>query len=117
VLTVDRLKLVLAVLALVGGIAAYYYLGDKPDYVRVLSILGAGTVAVIIAMQTETGRSAWEFAKGARTELRKVVWPTRKETIQVTLLVVVMIVIAAFLLWFIDWFLVLGIKTLTGKGS
>ena len=113
----DRLKLVLAVLALAGGIAAYYYLGDKPDYVRVLSILGAGTVAVAIAMQTETGRSAWEFAKGSRTELRKVVWPTRKETIQVTLLVVVMIIIAAFLLWFIDWFLVLGIKTLTGKGS
>ena len=117
VFTAERFKLVIALLAFVGGIVAYYYLGDKPDYIRVLTLLGASAVTVVVAMQTETGRDTWEFAKGARTELRKVVWPTRKETVQVTLLVVVMIILAGLLLWFIDWLLVMGIKALTGQGS
>ena len=115
--TAERFKLVIAVLTFVGGIAAYYYLGGKPDYIRVLTLLGAGVMAVVVAMQTQTGRDTWEFAKGARTELRKVVWPTRKETVQVTLLVVVMIILAGLLLWFIDWLLIMAIKALTGQGS
>ena len=115
--TAERFKLSAALLTFVGGIVAYYYLAGQPDYIRVLTLLGAGAVAVVVAMQTETGRATWEFAKGARTELRKVVWPTRKETIQVTLLVVVMIILAGLLLWFIDWLLVMGIKALTGQGS
>ena len=109
--------MVVAVLVLVAGIGAYYYLGGKPDYIRLLTLLGAGAVAVAVAMQSETGRSAWEFAKGARVELRKVVWPTRKETIQVTLTVVVMIILVALFLWIVDWLLVVGIKALTGQGS
>jgi preprotein translocase subunit SecE len=117
VLTADRLKLVVAVLVLVTGIGAYYYLGDKPDLVRIASILGAGAVAVAIAMQTALGRETWEFTKESRIELRKVVWPERKETVQVTLIVVVMIIVTAIILWFIDWTLIAGIKALTGQGS
>ena len=109
--------MIVAVLVLGAGVGAYYYLGGKPDFVRLLALLGAVALAVAVAMQSETGRSAWEFAKGARIELRKVVWPTRKETIQVTLTVVVMIILVALFLWFVDWLLVVGIKALTGQGS
>jgi len=117
VLTADRIKLVLAVLALVAGIGGYYYLGDMTLLVRVLALLGALAVAVVIGMQTEPGRSAWTFTKEARQEMRKVVWPTRKETTQMTLVVVAMVVIMSLFLWFVDWGLLAAVKALTGQRS
>jgi preprotein translocase subunit SecE len=115
--TADRIKLVLAVLALAAGIGGYYYLADKLLLVRVLVLLGAAVVTVVIAMQTEFGRGAWTFAKESRQEIRKVVWPSRKETVQVTLVVVAMVVAAALFLWIVDWGLLAAIKALTGQRS
>ena len=114
-LTADRFKLVLAVLALASGIAGYYYLGDKTLVVRVLALLGALAVTVAIAMQTELGRAAWAFGKDAQIELRKVVWPSRKETVQVTLMVVVIVIAVSIFLWFVDWGLLAAVKALTGQ--
>lgn len=111
----DRIKMVLAVLAVVAGIGAYYYLGDKALFIRVLAVLGSVIVAAAIALQTETGRTAWAFAKEAQVELRKVVWPTRKETTQMTLVVVVMVIVVAIFLWFVDWGLLAAVKALTGQ--
>jgi preprotein translocase subunit SecE len=115
--TADRIKLVLAVLALAAGIGGYYYLGDKLLLVRVVVLLGAAIVTVVIAMQTELGRAAWTFAKESRQEIRKVVWPSRKETVQVTLVVVAMVVAAALFLWIVDWGLLAAVKALTGQRS
>jgi preprotein translocase subunit SecE len=115
--TADRIKLILAGLALVAGIGGYYLLGDKALVVRLLALLGALLVATAIALQTGPGRTAWTFTKEAQVELRKVVWPNRKETMQVTLVVVAMVIIAALFLWFIDWVLLFGVKALTGQGS
>jgi preprotein translocase subunit SecE len=115
--TADRIKLLLAVLALAAGIGGYYYLGDKAMLLRVVVLLGALIVTVAIAMQTTIGRSAWAFAKEAQVELRKVVWPSRKETVQVTLLVVAMVVIASLFLWIVDWGLLAAVKALTGQRS
>jgi preprotein translocase subunit SecE len=115
--TADRIKLVLAVLALAAGIGGYYYLADKLMLVRVLVLLGAAVVTVVIAMQTEFGRGAWTFAKESRQEIRKVVWPSRKETVQVTLVVVAMVVAAALFLWIVDWGLLAAVKALTGQRS
>ena len=116
-MTADRIKLVLAMLALVAGIGGYYYFGDQLLLVRVVVLLGAAIVTVVIAMQTEFGRAAWVFAKESRQELRKVVWPSRKETVQVTLVVVAMVVVAALFLWIVDWGLLAAIKALTGQRS
>ena len=116
-LTADRIKLVLAVLALAAGIAGYYYLGDKSTLVRVLVIFGALAVTVALALQTELGRGAWNFTKEAQIELRKVVWPTRKETVQVTLVVVVMVLAVSIFLWLVDWGLLAAVKALTGQRS
>jgi preprotein translocase subunit SecE len=117
VLTADRIKLVLAVLALIAGIGGYYYFGDMSLLVRVLVLLGALAVTVVIGMQTEPGRAAWTFTKEARLEMRKVVWPTRKETTQMTLVVVAMVVLMSLFLWVVDWGLLAAVKALTGQRS
>jgi preprotein translocase subunit SecE len=101
--TADKLKLILAVLIVAGGIGGFYYFDDKPALIQVAVMLAAVVLAVIIAAQTEFGRGTWEFAKGARLELRKVVWPARKETMQVTLIVFVMVILVAVYMWVIDW--------------
>ena len=116
-LTADRIKLVLAVLALVAGIGGYYYLGDKTLLVRVLVLLGALAVTVAVALQTELGRATWTFGKEAQIELRKVVWPSRKETTQVTLMVVLMVIAVSIFLWLVDWGLLTAVKSLTGQRS
>ncbi len=116
-MTADRIKLVLAVLVLFAGIGGYYYLGDKALVLRVLVVLGAFAAAAVIALQTGTGRAAAAFTREALVELRKVVWPTRKETAQVTMVVVAMVIFAAIFLWLVDWMLLAGVKALTGQGS
>jgi preprotein translocase subunit SecE len=113
----DRIKLVVAVLALAAGIGGYYYLADKTVLLRVVALLGALAVAVAIAMQTELGRAAWTFTRESRQELRKVVWPSRKETTQMTLVVVAMVVIVSLFLWIVDWGLLSAVKALTGQRS
>ncbi len=116
-LTVDRIKMVLAVLVLVAGIVGYYYLGETVLVVRVLVFLGALIVAAGIALTSAPGRAAWAFGRESLVELRKVVWPTRKETGQVTLVVVAMVIFVSLFLWFVDWILTYGVKVLTGQGT
>ncbi len=113
-MTADKLKLILAVLIVAGGIGGFYYFGDKPDLIRVAVLLAAAVLAVIFIAQTEFGRNTWEFAKGSRLELRKVVWPARKETMQVTLIVFVMVVLVAMYMWVIDWGLHKIVRVVTG---
>ncbi|HLQ26496.1 MAG TPA: preprotein translocase subunit SecE [Acidiferrobacterales bacterium] len=111
----DRLKLILAVLIVAIGIGAFYYLDTKSDWIRYLILLGALTAAVAVAATTVQGKSAWEFTKEARVELRKVVWPTRKETAQMTLVVIIMVIVVALFLWIVDWGLIKAVQALTGQ--
>ena len=66
---------------------------------------------------TPKGRGIWRFAVDARTEVRKVVWPTRQETLQTTLIVIVMVIIVAIILWLLDIFLGWSIRSLMGQGG
>ena len=113
-MTADKLKLILAVLIVISGIGGFYYFGDKAELIRWAALLAAFVVAIILAAPTALGRSAWEFIKGARLELRKVIWPTKKETMQVTLVVFVMVVLVAVYMWVIDWGLHKIVKVVTG---
>ncbi len=115
--TADKIKLFIAVLVFAAGIAGYYFLGDKSQLIRVLTLLVAGGVAMAVFLQTPAGRASWAFIKEARIELRKVVWPARKETVQVTLAVIVMIIAVALFLWLIDWGLSFAMRALTGPGA
>ena len=113
--TADRLKLILAVLIVVIGIGAFYYFDTKSDWIRYLILLGAFAAAVVVAATTIPGKAAWEFAVDARMELRKVVWPTRKETVQMTLVVIAMVIVVALFLWIVDWGLIKAVQALTGQ--
>ena len=85
----DIAKLVASAAILVGGIAAFYMLVDVPLAVRWLIVLGALAAGIVVALQSARGREFWQFMQGSRVELRKVVWPTRQETMQTTMVVVV----------------------------
>lgn len=77
-------------------------------------MLVAFSVAVAIALKTTPGTEILEFIQGARTEVRKVVWPTRAETTQTTLIVIAMVVIMGLLLWLLDVVLFWLIRLITG---
>ena len=81
---------------------------------RVVGLLVMVLVAMVIALQTVAGRNSWAFAQAARTEVRKVVWPTRKETVQMTITVVIAVFIMSLLLWGFDSFLAWLVKALIG---
>ncbi len=87
---------------LIAGIVGFYYFEDQSQLLRVLGILAVGAVAVGIVLTTEMGRNGWSFVKEARVEVRKVVWPTRQETLQSTAIVLFMVVLVAIMLWLFD---------------
>jgi preprotein translocase subunit SecE len=113
----DTVKLAAAVAILVGGIAAFYLMSSYPLALRwaiVFASLGAG---IFVALQSAQGREFWQFVQGSRIELRKVVWPTRQETLQTTLVVFVAILAMGIFFWVLDWVLGSVTATLTGRGG
>lgn len=98
----DMLKwLVVAVLVVVGVVGNQYF-SAEPILYRVLALLVISAVAGVVALQTSKGQAFWVLAKEARVEIRKVVWPTRQETTQTTLIVVAVVLVMALLLWGLD---------------
>ncbi|HUT41010.1 MAG TPA: preprotein translocase subunit SecE [Gammaproteobacteria bacterium] len=113
----DGLKMTLAVLLLAGGIGAFYYFGDQLLVVRVLGLLAVAGVAVFIAAQSSMGKGVLGFVTGAQSEVRRVVWPTRAETVQTTLAVLFIVLLVGIALWLLDMVLLWAIKLLTGQGG
>ena len=99
---VDKLKFVLAALAVVAGIAGFYLLAPDASLLRTASVLGGLVVAVLLVWTTTQGRQLVVFARESIFEVRKVVWPTRKETVQTTAMVFVFVLIMAIFLWLTD---------------
>ncbi|PCI16137.1 MAG: preprotein translocase subunit SecE [Piscirickettsiaceae bacterium] len=113
----NSLKLVLAIAMIIVGIGGFYYFGNESLLLRVIGLLVALGVAVTLVMMTDTGRGFWQFVQGSQVELRKIVWPTKKETMQTTLIVMVMVLFVGVLLWMFDGLLLWGIGMVTGQGS
>jgi len=93
--------LVVAVLVAVGVVGNQLYSSESILY-RVVALLVLASIAVFIALQTSKGQSLVSLVKEARAEIRKVVWPTRQETTQTTLIVVAVVLVMALLLWGLD---------------
>ena len=108
----EQFKQIVVGLLLIAGFAGYYLLADQIQVVRVLAVIGGVVAAVAVGMTTEMGQKIWGFVKESRAEVRRVVWPTRAETLQMTLLVFVMVVVASFVLWVFDWMLSQSVKAL-----
>ena len=113
----DSLKLGIAVATLAGGIVAFYYFEGQLLVLRVLGLLAVAGISVFVAAQSNTGKNIIGFIRGAQTEVRKVVWPTRAETVQTTLAVILMVFLVGIFLWLLDMFLLWAIQVLTGQGG
>ena len=113
----DTVKLVVALMLLGGAVFAFYWYADQSLLMRVLGLLGVAAVSILIASQTALGRSTWTFIGATRTEVRKVVWPTRTETTQTALAVLFVVVLMGVVLWLLDMFLLWAIRLLTGQGG
>ncbi len=114
---VDVMKLVAAVLLVIAGIVAFYALPTQSDWVRWGAVAAGVVLAIVVFASSPRGRAVWQFALDSRQELRKVVWPTRQETTQMTLVVFVFVLIAGFFFWGLDLFLGWATRFLTGQGG
>ena len=115
--SLDTIKLTTAVLLLLGGVVAFYWFEGESLLVRVLGMLAVAGISLFIASQTDKGRSAFGFMASTRTEVRKVIWPTRAETMQTAMIVFFVVFLMGVLLWLLDMFLLSAIRFLTGQGS
>ncbi len=113
----DTVKLVLALLVLVLGIVGYYEYAAESLLYRVLGLVFMVSIALAISYTTRMGQAIVAFAQDARMEVRKVVWPTRQETVQTTLMVIAAVVIIGIILWIVDMILANAIQWLTGTGA
>ncbi len=103
--TADRLKLGLSVLVVLAGIIAYSALESRiPAVARVAIFIASLIVAAVIVWFTEPGRRTVAFAHESYNEVRRVVWPTRKETMQMTGIVFAFVAIMGLFLWLLDKF-------------
>jgi preprotein translocase subunit SecE len=98
----DKIKFALALALLIAGVTGFYVLAEQAMVLRVLVVLGGVAAAVAVAWYTEPGQRFFEFGRETRSEVKKVVWPTRKETLQTTGLVFVFVLVMAIFLWLTD---------------
>ncbi len=110
----DTFKLLLAIVILILGIVGFYYYEAESQLYRVLGVVFAAGVAVAISSTTNLGQNLIGFGREARMEVRKVVWPTRQETVQTTFMVLVAVIIIGIFLWLIDMLLAQAIQMITG---
>ncbi len=101
----DWLKWLVVIGLVGGGIFANWYFQDQSLLLRVVGLVVLGAAAFFVATLTEKGGAAWSLLKEARSEIRRVVWPTNQETTQTTIVVLVLIFIFALILWLLDWML------------
>jgi preprotein translocase subunit SecE len=98
----DKAKLAVAGLLVIGSVVAFYALGKQDQWVRILALLGLLVVAVGIFFTSETGKQLIAYGQDSIKEVKKVVWPTRKEATQMTLYVFAFVFVMALFLWITD---------------
>ena len=105
----DTVKLLGSVLILLAGIVSY----QISILFRVLIILASVVISLVIFFQTLKGKTLWEFFQGSRVEIKKVIWPTRQETLQTTLTVFVFVLIMGIFFWVLDFLLLFLTNAIT----
>lgn len=98
----DKAKLALAVLLVVGAVAAFYLLAQSDLWLRVVALLALLAAAVGVFLTSENGKQLIAFGRDAVKETKKVVWPTRKEAMQMTGYVFAFVFVMALFLWLTD---------------
>jgi preprotein translocase subunit SecE len=98
----DKVKLALAAVLVGVGIWGYYWLADRAFVLRLLAVLAGFGAGAAVAWLSTPGRQFAVFAGESIAEVKKVVWPTRKETIQTTAAVFAFVLVMAVFLWLTD---------------
>jgi preprotein translocase subunit SecE len=113
----EKIRLAFAFLLVVAGIGGFYYLAEYAAVLRVLSVLAGLGAALAVVWTTAPGQAAVGFTRESMLETRKVVWPTRKETVQTTGIVFALVVVMAIFLWIVDVSLLSLVKLLMGRSA
>ncbi len=98
----DKIKIALAVVAAIAGVVGFYSLAGQPALVRAGALVAGLLIAIALLYVSATGREFLNFAKEAVRETKKVVWPTRKEATQITLIVFAFVLVMSIFLWGTD---------------
>jgi preprotein translocase subunit SecE len=115
--TADKVKLGIAILIAIAGVAGYYVLASQATWLRWIAVVASLALAAVVVAFSRYGSEFRRFVELARIELRKVVWPTRQETLQTTLVVFLFVAVAGAFFWALDLVLAWATKFLTGQGS
>jgi|SRR5665811_2608402 preprotein translocase subunit SecE len=113
----DKIKLFVALLLVAAGIAGYYYLHDSAAVLKLASVLVGLLLATGVAWTSQSGKRFFAFGKDSVAEAKRVVWPTRKETLQTTAVVIAFAITMALFLWAVDASLMLVVNKLMGRGE
>ncbi len=115
--TADQVKLGVAILIVIAGVAGYYVLAGWPAWLRWTAVAASLALAALVLAFSYYGREFRQFVELARIELRKIVWPSRQETGMTTLVVFIFVVVAGIFFWLLDLGLAWATKLITGQGS
>ena len=107
----------LSVLVLFVGIGAFYWYEDQALAVRIAMVVAGLAAGAALAWFSWYGREFWQFAQASRIELRKVVWPSRDETIKTTYVVFIFAIAMGLFFWGLDWVLTWLTRLLTGQSA
>jgi len=110
----DALKWILVGLLVAAGVVGNAYYAEESLLYRVLALVVLAAMAGFVALKTAKGIAFWSLLKEARVEIRKVVWPTRAETRQTTLIVLLVVVLVGLLLWGLDSLLSWAVSGIIG---
>ena len=113
----DKIKIALAVVLLIAGIVAFYYWDQSPLIARVGAVIGGAVAAFVVFWTSTPGKQFFAFAQESIDETKRVVWPTRKETLQTTGIVFAFVFVMAVFLWLIDTGLLWAVSVLMGQGD
>ncbi len=108
----DRAMVALAIVLVVAGLVGFYMLDQLPTIARVGSVLGGLVLGAVVGGFSSLGQQFFAFAKDAWAETRRVVWPDRKETTQMTMIVFAFVIAMALFLWVVDKLLEWGLYDL-----
>ncbi len=111
----DKIKIAAAILLAAAGVAGFYYLAQSPMILRVISVLAGFVAGGLVFWMSGPGREFHGYAQESVAETKKVVWPTRKETLQTTGVVFAFVVVMALFLWAVDSSLLWVVKKLLGQ--
>lgn len=113
----ETIKNVAALALLIVSLVGYYFYSEVYAVIRVLGLLAGIALSGFVFYQSEKGQAWFKYLSNAKKEVRQVIWPTRQETVQMTLIVFAVVIVMSIFLWLVDMFFLWVVQLLTGQGG